>query len=329
MAMKGTEEVIVHTGQHFDHKMSNIFFEEMNIPKPDYELAINSLTHGAMTGRMLEKIEEIIAKERPDFVLVYGDTNSTLAGALAASKLHVKIAHVEAGLRSFNMAMPEEINRILTDRISNILFCPTQNAVNNLTREGYEEFNCQIELCGDVMYDSVLHYSERITGESTKGKYALVTLHRQENTDDPHRLKSIVEALNYLSEKIRIIFPIHPRTVKLLKKNNLKLNFKPIDPLGYLDMLKLTRDCSLVLTDSGGLQKEAYFLNKLCITMRDQTEWIELIEGGYNFLAGADKDKIINLAMTHFDEYIDNSNHLYGDGHAAEKICHRLMQIGG
>jgi len=323
------KEVIVHTGQHFDENMSEIFFDEMDIPKPHYMLGINSLTHGAMTGRILEKIEAVIQNESPDVVLVYGDTNSTLAGAIAASKLKVKIAHIEAGLRSFNMTMPEEINRILTDRISNFLFCPTTTAVNNLEKEGFNNFDCRIEMSGDVMYDSVLYYLDQLNGRNPGNDYALLTLHRQENIDDPRRLISIVTALNHLSSQFHIVFPIHPRTEKKLQELNIRLNFNPVAPVGYLEMIKLTRDSAIVLTDSGGLQKEAYFLNKPCITLRDETEWTELVDAGGNVLAGADEEIIIESCMKLFGSYIKPVGSLYGDGKAAEKICQLLMALIG
>ena len=318
-------EKIVHTGQHFDRKMSQVFFDEMDIPVPDYELNIHSLSHGAMTGRMIEGIEAIILQENPDVVLVYGDTNSTLAGAVAATKLQVKLAHVEAGLRSFNMAMPEEVNRILTDRISNFLFCPTATAERNLQKEGFDTFPCVITNPGDVMYDSLLYYAARSHYQPARNDYALLTLHRQENTDNPQRLRAIVKALNILAEKFAIVFPIHPRTQKKLTELDIKLSFNPIEPVGYLEMIGLLKGASLVLTDSGGLQKEAYMLNKYCVTLRDETEWTELVEGGYNMLAGADPHKIVELAGSYFAKEIVNSDLLYGDGHASDKICDTLI----
>jgi UDP-GlcNAc3NAcA epimerase len=327
------EEIIIHTGQHFDANMSDIFFEEMDIPKPKYQLEIHSLGHGAMTGRMLEEIEKVLNIEKPDVVLVYGDTNSTLAGALAAKKLHIRVAHVEAGLRSFNMDMPEEINRILTDRISNILFCPTQTAINNLHREGYDHFDNHIVLSGDIMYDAALYYKSKADENSgilnelnlEKGDYVLATIHRQENTDDLTRLKGIVSALNEINKEKRVIVPLHPRTKKLLNFHQINIDFTIIDPVGYLDMIALTSNAHLVLTDSGGLQKEAFFFGKYCLTMRDQTEWVELVEGGFNSLVGADT-KIILQAYK--DVKLDNINFnkpLYGKGNAAELILIGLM----
>lgn len=320
-------EVIVHTGQHFDTNMSDIFFDEMKIPKPDYNLAINGLGHGAMTGQMLEKIEEVLLKEKPDWVLVYGDTNSTLAGSLAASKLHIKVAHVEAGLRSHNMKMPEEINRVMTDRISNLLFCPTKESVSNLEREGYKTLDNMIELVGDVMYDAALFYSDLIKDELS-GKSAnekiLVTCHRAENTDDKTKLENIVEALNTLSEKYEIVFPLHPRTQNKLESFNLELNFKTIKPVGYFEMIKLINASSVVLTDSGGLQKEAYFFNTPCITMRDETEWVELVDHKVNVLTGANKERIL-LAIQEMIEIKEFPKSLYGEGDASDLIAKRIL----
>lgn len=331
-AKAGVNEVIVHTGQHFDHNMSQVFFDEMEIPAPHYNLEIQGLSHGAMTGRMLEKIEEVLVKEKPDYTLVYGDTNSTLAGALAAVKIHIPVVHVEAGLRSFEMKMPEEVNRILTDRISNILFCPTPTAVKNLEREGYDQFPCKIINSGDVMFDSVVFYRERINARSSilktmqleKGGFVLATLHRAENTNDLNRLKAIVEALNEISRSVKVVLPLHPRTRAFLKSNSLELKAELIDPVGYFDMLALLDGCRMVLTDSGGLQKEAYFFEKYCITLRDQTEWVELVEAGANSLAGASSEKIISLFHTHQATRVKLNPALYGDGHAAAKIVDAL-----
>lgn len=316
------QEVIVHTGQHFDTNMSDIFFEEMKIPRPDYNLEVNGMGHGAMTGQMLEKIEGVILQEKPDWVLVYGDTNSTLAGALAASKLHVKVAHVEAGLRSFNMRMPEEQNRILTDRISTILFCPTTTAVKNLKSEGYDNLDIKVENIGDVMYDAAMYYSE-LENKSSKlpelsEDFVLVTCHRAENTDDVGRLSEIVESLNEISKNKKVLFPIHPRTKNLLEKNNLKLDFDPIEPVGYFDMIELLKRCEFVMTDSGGLQKEAYFFKKFCLTMRDETEWKELVEAGVNILVGTEKDKILTAALN--IKGVEFPKDLYGNGDASGKI---------
>lgn len=315
--------------------MSDIFFTEMDIPEPQYHLEVNSLGHGAMTGRMLEKIEEVLVKEKPDGVLVYGDTNSTLAGALAASKLHIPVAHVEAGLRSFDMRMPEEINRILTDRISKLLFCPTLTAVKNLEKEGFKNFNCQIEQPGDVMYDAVLFYRQKAKEVSSivkreslkKNGFALVTLHRAENTSDPERLKSICTALNEIHKTLPVVMPLHPRTKGFLKSLNLRLDVNLIEPVGYFDMLSLIENCKLVLTDSGGLQKEAYFFEKFCLTLRDQTEWVELVEAGANEIVGADTEKIL-AGFRKNQDIVIKSTSLYGDGDAARKIVEKLFVKG-
>ena len=324
-SMSDVEEIIVHTGQHFDKNMSDVFFEEMKIPRPDYNLAIASLSHGAMTGRMLEAIETIILNERPDWVLVYGDTNSTLAGALAASKLRVKVAHVEAGLRSFNMNMPEEQNRILTDRISTVLFCPTQTAVNNLNNEGYEQFDINVVNVGDVMFDAANFYSgyARKPGWldqlELSHNYALATIHRAENTDNLDRLHEIVSSLNEIHKKTPVILPLHPRTKKKLEKLNVKLNIHVVEPVGYLEMVFLLKNCRVVLSDSGGVQKEAYFFKKSCLILREETEWIELVECGANHIVGANYQRI----MKKFDSLGTGTSFnsaFYGEGDAAEKI---------
>jgi len=322
-------EITVHTGQHFDKNMSDVFFEQMNIKKPDYNLNIHSLSHGAMTGRMLEAIENVIIKEQPEIVMVYGDTNSTIAGSLAAKKLHKKVAHVEAGLRSFNMKMPEEINRILTDRISDYLFCPTKQAVENLKKEGYENFNVRIEQVGDVMYDAIVYYQKfaQKPNFSLPDKFILATVHRAENTDDTERLKNIFEALEIISENLPVVLPLHPRTRQKLKQ----IDFKPqktiiTEPVGYLQMIYLLNKTQLVITDSGGLQKEAYFMKKPCITLRDETEWVELVEHGFNTLTGADKNKILNAVEQMLNKSLDFSIKLYGNADAAVKIIETLKQ---
>lgn len=327
------EEVIIHTGQHFDENMSDIFFEEMNIPKPHYNLNINGLSHGAMTGQMLEKIENVIISERPDILMVYGDTNSTLAGALAARKLHIKVAHVEAGLRSFNMEMPEEVNRIITDRISDLLFCPTEQACENLISEGYRNFNITIKMCGDVMQDAAMYYASRCRKpkEEMPEKFVLCTLHRAENTDAPDRLNSLFSALEEIADKTGVLIPLHPRTKNKLKNlnydfKNSKINF--IEPVGYLEMVWLLQHCRFVMTDSGGLQKEAYFFGKYCITLRDETEWVELVDNGYNILSGADKHKIIDSADKILQRgVLSASKKLYGNGDASVKIVDELLKL--
>lgn len=329
----GIEEVIVHTGQHFDEKMSDVFFSEMQIPKPKHNLHINSLGHGAMTGRMLEGVEELLLAEKPDMLLVYGDTNSTIAGALAAKKLHIPVGHVEAGLRSFNMEMPEEINRILTDRISDLLLCPTKQAISNLNKEGFEHFDAKVTLVGDVMQDAAMYYAT-ISGERASvvktldlsGEYALVTVHRAENTDDPERLNGIVNALNEIHHSgLKVILPLHPRTKKVLERNNLKLEVDTIDPVGYFDMVELLKNASLVMTDSGGLQKEAFFFSQPCITLRDQTEWVELIDNGVNVLAGASEKEIVEQVEKMRNIKVDNTLNLYGGGKASANIADELL----
>jgi UDP-GlcNAc3NAcA epimerase len=326
---EGLEEVLVHTGQHFDANMSQVFFEQMRIPKPTHNLGINGVSHGKMTGRMLEGLEELMLKEKPDMVLVYGDTNSTLAGALAASKQHIPVAHVEAGLRSFNMKMPEEINRILTDRISAILFCPTDTALQNLSKEGFVDFDIKIVPCGDVMYDASLHFAQVADQkqiEIPKGKYILTTLHREENTSSPERLSSIVEALNKIHKEIPVYMPLHPGTANRLKSIDVKPQFNLLEPLGYLEMIKYIKGAKLIMTDSGGLQKEAYFFGKYCITMREETEWIELVSNGFNQLAGWKKEQILQAFEIASDKEPFETGALYGDGDAAKKIASSIAE---
>ena len=332
------QDVIVHTGQHFDFNMSNVFFAQLDIPSPNYHLGISGLTHGAMTGRMLESIEELIRREKPDWVLVYGDTNSTLAGALAAAKLQVPIAHVEAGLRSHNPQMPEELNRVLTDRVSNLLLCPTDDSVANLQREGFPyptPGQClqRIELVGDVMYDAVLHYRDRALeyfsldnwGLHHQG-YVLSTLHRQENTDDPGRLKNILSALREIAREIPVVLPLHPRTRdRILQQGNQNAldGLKVLNPLSYLEMQRVQMSAHTIITDSGGLQKEAYFHQVPCITLREETEWIETLATGWNQLVGADPVEI--LAAFHLPRLPKvHSQSPYGDGHAATKVLLHL-----
>ncbi len=329
---KGVSEIIVHTGQHFDKNMSQVFFEEMDIPNPHYNLKINSLSHGAMTGRMLEKIEDVIIKEKPDVVVVYGDTNSTIAGALAAKKLHVKVAHVEAGLRSYNMKMPEEINRILTDRISDYLFCPTTAAVDNLKKEGFDNIDSSIYNVGDVMFDAARFYSQRssemssVVNKLDLKDFALCTIHRAENADNPLRLTAVFEALNKINKEVNVIMPLHPRTRSKISKLKIQPEFIITDPFGYFDIIEILKNCRIVLTDSGGLQKEAYFFKKPCITLREETEWVELVENGFNKLAGADTEKIIKSFYDLLNKRFDFEKKLYGDGKAGEKIVDVLSR---
>lgn len=334
-SVEGISEVIVHTGQHFDKNMSDIFFDEMQIPKPDYHLEINSLSHGAMTGRMLEEIEKVFQKEQPDFTLIYGDTNSTLAGALAARKLHGKVVHVEAGLRSFNMEMPEEINRILTDRISNVLFCPTDLAIENLKKEGFDQFDCRVVKCGDVMEDAALFYAQMAEEKSSilqdihfeKDQYILTTVHRAENTDDQQKLSNLVTAINKINDQIPVVIPIHPRTKKRLATFGLELKATLIDPVGYFDMIQLIRNARLIMTDSGGLQKEAFFFDRFCITLREQTEWKELVDFGYNELTGSDPILIEKTVDRFLNETFKKEHNFYGGGTASKVIAETLLKI--
>jgi len=325
-------EILLHTGQHYDHNLSAVFFEELHIPEPDYNLGIGSGPHGWQTGQMLIRIEEVLLEERPDWVLVYGDTNSTLAGALAAVKLHIPVAHVEAGLRSFNRSMPEEHNRVLTDHAADLLFCPTQTAVDHLAHEGIVQ---GVHLVGDVMYDAVLYnivLAEERSDVLTRlgvepGCDALVTAHRPRNTDDPARLRAIIAALEEISCDLPVVFPVHPRTRHALANlppatHNLRL----IEPVGYLDMLMLEKHDRLILTDSGGVQKEAYLFAVPCVTLREETEWVETVQAGWNVLVGADREAIVRAAREF--RPIGDPPPLFGDGHAGERIvellCHTV-----
>ena len=328
-------EVLVHTGQHFDANMSAVFFEELAVPAPRHNLEVHSLPHGAMTGRMLEKLEEVFLAERPDVVLVYGDTNSTLAGALAARKLNIPVAHVEAGLRSFNLRMPEEVNRILTDRISDLLCCPTQRAVGNLHAEGFEKMPCRVVNTGDVMLDTAQHYAGLAQQRSTvldrlslRGRtFALATLHRAENTDDPQRLASIVRGLQEIARDLPVVLPLHPRTAAAIRRQDLALDLVVIEPVGYLDMVGLLQGARVVLTDSGGLQKEAYFFGKPCVTLRDETEWVELVEGGFNWLAGAESEAIAAAYRAACEARPVFEANLYGEGKAGPAIVEELRRL--
>lgn len=343
------QEIIIHTGQHYDSNMSAIFFDELHIPKPDFNLNIGSGFHGDQTGRMLAEIEKVLLEEKPDIVLTYGDTNSTMAGALAAVKMHIPVAHVEAGLRSFNRRMPEEINRLVTDEVSSMLFCPTITAMDNLAKEGirlaetcFIDINRQAAyLVGDVMFDSILFNADLAKEKSATllelnlnpGQYILATIHRAENTDDPDRLAAIFSTFNRIAgvgEKM--ILPIHPRTRKHLSQLNFALhpNLKVTDPVGYLDMVNLLQNACAVFTDSGGVQKEAFFLKVPCITLRPETEWVETVAAGWNILCSADTIMIMaawqkaktsgnrNIPFSQAEEI--SPDNLYGDGHASEKI---------
>ena len=325
-------EFIIHTGQHYDENMSHVFFDEMEIPQPLYNLEVKEPLHGAMTASMLAGIEKILIDEKPDYVLIYGDTNSTLAGALAASKLHIPVAHVEAGLRSFNRQMPEEINRIVADQISNILFCPTQKAIDNLMEEGFNKGIHQIYNTGDVMYDAALYYADKGGDYILKkmnllsNDFLLCTIHRAENTNDIARLKNIIEALNILHKTIPVILPLHPRTKAAMQRENIHTDFIITKPVGYLDMLQLLKNCSLVITDSGGLQKEAYYFNKYCIIPRDETEWVELVENNFCTLTGSNTDMIVQTANSYRGKKIESSVSLYGKGNAGDLIVNILQK---
>ena len=321
---KEHEEILVHTGQHYDPEMSDIFFDELAIPHPDYNLGVGSGSHGKQTGEILRRVEDVLLKEKPDLVLVYGDTNSTLAGALAAAKLHIPVAHVEAGLRSFDRTMPEEINRVVTDHIADLLFCPTQTSVDNLAAEG---ITGGVHLVGDVMADA-LAYNREIAQRKSRiletlglaGKaYCVLTVHWAGNTDNRENLTSIIRAVGEAG--VPIVFPVHPRTRKYLQEYGLLLslpeNICLIEPLGYLDMIRLMESAQKILTDSGGMQKEAYMLGVPCITLRENTEWVETVEAGWNVLVGADRDKILNAIKCFNPE--NNVNNIYRH-FAAKKI---------
>jgi UDP-GlcNAc3NAcA epimerase len=325
---------LLHTGQHFDANMSAVFFEELGIRAPQCNLAIHGGGHGEMTGRMLEGIECILRDEQPDYVLVYGDTNSTLAGALAAAKLHIPVAHVEAGLRSFNRRMPEEINRVLTDHLSDPLFAPTETAVRNLGAEGMA--GNKVRLVGDVMYDVALHFKELAVARSRiltrlrliDQPYVLCTMHRAENTDDLSRLRNIFIALNRLAKDIRVVVPLHPRTLAVLAGAGVDLSAVPdlivIDPVGYLDMVRLESAATLIATDSGGVQKEAFFHHVPCVTLRDETEWVELVDAGWNRLAPPESPDMVLSAMRSAIGSAGKDITLYGAGDAAIRIVGTL-----
>lgn len=333
--MPNVDEVLVHTGQHYDSNMSAVFFDELGIAPPKWNLGVAGGTHGAMTGRMLESIERVLLEERPDWALVYGDTNSTLAGGLAAAKLHIPVAHVEAGLRSFNRRMPEEINRVLVDHLSSALFAPTETAVGNLEREGLG--GERAHLVGDVMYDAVLHFGPiahdrtgvmEAHGLRSRG-FVLATVHRAENTDDPERLSTIVEQLIATSATLPVVFPLHPRTRNLLEEAGLLE--RTLDalivtaPLGYLEMMALERHAAVVATDSGGVQKEAYFHEVPCVTLRDETEWVELVETGWNRLCPPRSGAPIAETVLAAVGTRGHGHGLYGDGQAAKRIVDLLV----
>ena len=346
-------EVIVHTGQHYDENMSQIFFEELEIPFPNYNLNVGSGSHGEQTAKMLEGLENIYMQEKPDAVIVYGDTNSTIAGALAASKIHIPVIHIEAGLRSFNKAMPEEINRIACDHMSTLLFTPSETGHRNLLNEGIKNDqkeaasidNPKIYLCGDIMYDNSLYFSAMSEQKSeilkeleiTTDDFILCTIHRDTNTDDTTNLNAIFRALLRIQKtsNLKIVLPLHPRTKEklnshldenLLTELNQNNNFKIIPPLGFLDIISLEKNARLIITDSGGLQKEAFFFQKPCVILREQTEWIEIIENGNALIAGANELKIISSVETLFKRADFTYPNLYGDGNAANFICKKITE---
>jgi UDP-GlcNAc3NAcA epimerase len=363
---KQIQELLVHTGQHYDYLMDKVFFEELELPNPDYHLGVGSGSHARQTGMMLERIETVLQKEKPEVVMVYGDTNSTLAGALVAAKLNIPVAHVEAGLRSYNRNMPEEINRLLIDHLSTFLFCPTHQAVQNLLKEGIKDGKDKVvKKVGDVMYDSILYYSDLAEKKSTILKdlnlvsqkselrhaprrvhgspvphmvqgaignlqYYLATLHRAENTDNPKRLKSILRALNEIGKDVPILLPLHPRTKKMMKVYRLfpeTQGIKLIDPVSYLDMLKLEKNAKTILTDSGGVQKEAYWFGVPCFTLRDETEWVETIHSGWNILVGAGKERIVEeVKGREGRKKPPRKREIFGDGKASEKIVQTIVR---
>ena len=332
----GVQEFLLHTGQHYDDNMSRVFFDELEIPRPDVNLGIGGGTHGQNTGRMLEAIEAVLLQERPDWVLVYGDTDSTLAGALATVKIHLPVAHVEAGLRSFNRQMPEEINRVLTDHISDLLFAPTETAMQNLQREGIPEE--RICLVGDVMYDAALYYGQKAEQVSRildrlalqSKSYILATVHRAENTDNPTRLQAIFTGLAQVAQTIPVVLPLHPRTRKALQREGLyeftTQHLRLLEPVGYLDMVMLEKHARLIATDSGGVQKEAYFHNVPCVTLRTETEWKELVEAGWNLVVPPFLPHAIHQVILNYLNQHGHDVSLYGDGQAASKIVQRLLR---
>lgn len=335
---QGLVEILVHTGQHYDNNMSDIFFNELELPKPYYNLAIGSSSHGKQTGDMLAGLEDVFKIEKPDLVLIYGDTNSTLAAALAASKMHIPVAHVEAGLRSFNRKMPEEVNRIVADQLSDLLFTPTQGANHHLENEGFPKE--KIYFSGDVMYDVALYFGQKAEDKSQilehcdllNKSFILATIHRAENTDDSERLINIMEALMELTQSMSVVLPLHPRTHSFLKQYNLfddvANTLQLIEPVGFLDMIMLEKNASLIMTDSGGVQKEAFFHRVPCVTLRDETEWQELVDLGWNTVVSPkEKSKITQAVKDGLLQVGDMNQNPYGMGHAAEKIAHALYDF--
>ena len=347
------KEIIVHTGQHYDDNMSQVFFDELGIPAPDYNLNVGSDSHGKQTATMIAGIEEILLKEKPNAIVLYGDTNSTLAGAVAASKINVSVIHIEAGLRSYNKTMPEEINRIMCDHVSTLLFSPTKTGFDNLVKEGFKINNAgpftndnpKIYHCGDVMYDNSLHFSNMAESKTSilkkynlqNGKFILATIHRNNNTDEPIRLNALFAALNKIStnENLDVILPLHPRTAKLLETNlnsellkSIKANskFHIAPPASFLEMIALEKNCKIVMTDSGGVQKEAFYFEKPCVILRPETEWIELVQCGTALIADADENKIMDSYKILSTKQNLEFPKLYGDGKAAEFICSELLK---
>jgi UDP-GlcNAc3NAcA epimerase len=345
------QEVIVHTGQHYDNNMSQVFFDELGIPKPDYNLHVGSASHGAQTAKMIEGIEQILQAEKPDCIVLYGDTNSTLAGAVAASKIHVPVVHIEAGLRSFNKSMPEEINRIVCDHCSTLLFTPTRAGFDNLVREGfkmnndgpYSIDNPKVYHCGDIMYDNSLHFStiadqkvSLLKQLGLEGKpYVLATLHRDSNTDHKERLNQIMDALIALSHEKSIVLPMHPRTRKMAEQliDNEKLhrlfhsgNIIITEPVSFLEMIQLEKHAQLILTDSGGVQKESYFFQKPCVILRPETEWVEIVETGAATLVDADTDKILEASHRYLKQPPVDFPEVFGNGHAAGFMLEKIIE---
>ncbi|MFX4262071.1 non-hydrolyzing UDP-N-acetylglucosamine 2-epimerase [Pelotomaculum propionicicum] len=330
------EENIVHTGQHYDHNMSQVFFKELDIPNPNYNLGIGSGQHGEQTGRMLEAVEKVLENEKPDWLLVYGDTNSTLAGALAAAKMHIPVAHVEAGLRSYNRKMPEEINRVLTDHVSKLLLCPTTTAVENLRREGILSGVHQV---GDVMFDCMLYYRSKLKEHTPLlkalrvelGYYVLATVHRAENTDSLDKLREIFEAFAEISEQMPVLVALHPRTRKYLQNYGIKVaaGVRLLEPVPYLQMVELECNARVIMTDSGGIQKEAFFVGTPCITLREETEWVETVDCGANILCGASSSRIMDAYKNIENINPDNEMvfKLYGNGKASDEIINLLVGI--
>lgn len=347
-------ETLVHTGQHYDNNMSQVFFDEMGIPAPDYNLGVGSGPHGKQTAGMIAKIEDILQKEKPDYLVLFGDTNSTLAGAIAAAKLHTPVVHIEAGLRSYNKSMPEEINRIVCDHASTLLFSPTRTGINNLIKEGFNPYNSPpyssdnpgVFHCGDIMYDNSLFFSKIAAGKSTilkdnkleTGNFILCTIHRDNNTDSPERLTAIFDTLNTLSreEQVDILLPLHPRTAKMMEDNvdaeilqevRENTHIKIIPPASFFDIIVLEQNCKMVMTDSGGLQKEAYFFGKPVIILRPETEWVEIAEQGVGLVTDVDKDKVLEAFLLFNSDEKLNFPPIFGDGKAAEFICGKLLEV--